>query len=280
MNRHALLSLGLLVTGIVAAIPGCGEDTSNGKGNDAGETSSAGKDAGAGDNSGGTSVIVKPSAGAGGEGGVASPGGTGGVPEGGTGGTLVGGAGGVAEAGAGNGGVAQGGAGGEGGDLGACLGSVAFGTVGALDGFATEFGDPSGAGWQGTLKVAGTDSVDLSIDIYDGLAPFNPDRKTLTNHVLAGDDLNYETCGLCLFVLELDEFSDTQRMYFVTGGTVTLTSVEGRLTGTASNLAFEEVTVDPDDYHTTPVPGGCKSSIKSVSFDEPTGVGGAGGAGN
>lgn len=273
MNRHALLSVGLLITGIAAATPGCGEETSNGNGNHnvAGETSSAGKDAGAGENTGGTGSVVKPSAGAGGEGGAKLPGGMGGVPEGGT--LSVGGA---AEAGAGAGGVAQGGAGGE---AATCLTSASFGAVGALDGFATEFGDPSGAGWQGLLKLAGTDSVELSVDIYDGMAPFNPNRKTLTNHVLAGPDLNYETCGLCVRVLELDKFSDIQRVFFVTGGTVTLTSVEGRITGSASNLTFEEVTVDPDSYHSTPVPGGCQTSITSASFDESTGAGGEGGAG-
>jgi hypothetical protein len=269
VNRHALLSVGLLITGVAAAIPGCGEETSGGKGDTAGEAGAAGKDAG-GEHAGGTGSVVKPSAGAGGEGGkVEAHGGAGGAPEG---GTPSAGAGGVATGGAG-------GAGGEGVDFGDCLGSAAFGTLGLVDGLAGVFGeDAPGAAWQGTIRVEGTNYAELAVELYDGLVPFEAGVTTLTNHVLAGDDLNYVTCGLCLRVLERDALNDLTRVYMVTGGTVTLSSVSGRIAGSASNLTFEEVMV-ADNLFTTPVPGGCQSSIKSVSFDESTGEGGAGGGG-
>jgi hypothetical protein len=261
VNRHALLSLGLLITGIAAAVPGCGEETSNGnKGDEAG---AAGKDAG-GEHAGGTGSDIKPSAGAGGA--AEAHGGAGGSPEGGT-------------SSAGAGGVATGGAGGEAVDYGNCLGSGSFGDLGLLDGDASTFGDPGGVGWAGTLRVEGTNTALLTLDLYNETPPFAAGLKTLSNHVLADDDLNYQTCGLCLQIVEVDVLGAPTRRFLATSGTLSVTSFEGRLTGSASNLTFEEVTVADDDLLSTPVPGGCKSSIKSVSFDESTGEGGAGGGG-
>lgn len=265
MNRHALLSLGLLITGIAAAVPGCGEETSNGDGNKAGDAGAAGKDAG-GEHAGGTGNLV-PSAGAGGEGGAApAHGGAGGSPEGGA-------------TSAGAGGVANGGAGGEGIDYGSCLAARSFGNVGALDGIASDFGDAGGEGFSGILRIEGSNYVELAVDLYDGLSPFEGGLTTLTNHVLADDDLNYGTCGLCLRLLERDENNVPTREYLVTGGKVTLTNVDGRLSGSASNLTFEEVTVDESTYHSTPVADGCRSRINGVSFDEEVHTDGAGGAG-
>lgn len=260
------------MTGIAAAVPGCGDETSSGDTSKAGESGSAGKDAGAGDNSGGSSV--KPSAGAGGEGGVVEThGGTGGAPEGGV-SSAGAGAGGVA---GGAGGVANGGAGGEGGDAPACTVPSTFGAKGLVPGIAAEFGEESsGAAWEGELPGPVAFTTELRVELYDGYAPFDPVRTTLTNHVLAGPDLNYATCGLCLRVVQTQ--GANAKVYFATGGTVTLTNVVGRVKGSASNLTFEEVTIE-DDYTSTPVPGGCKTAITSISFDESTGEGGAGGGG-
>ncbi|MGC4116554.1 MAG: hypothetical protein QM765_18645 [Myxococcales bacterium] len=81
-------------------------------------------------------------------------------------------------------------------------------------------------------------------------------------YVLSGDELNYATCGVC--VLMVDNLGTP---YMVTSGTVVLTSVSGNLTGTLTNATFEEVTIDGQTYESTPVAGGCQSSITSVAFD-------------
>jgi hypothetical protein len=93
---------------------------------------------------------------------------------------------------------------------------------------------------------------------------------------------------LCLRVIERDQNDAPTRVYMVTGGNVTLTNVGGRLTGSASNLTFEEVIVEESTYHSTPVEDGCRARIDGVSFDDElpsdgqggAGGGGAGGAGN
>jgi len=55
-------------------------------------------------------------------------------------------------------------------------------------------------------------------------------------------------------------------MFMTRGGTLTLTSVSGNLTGTLTNVTFAEVIIHPD-YTTVLVPGGCTSFIASMSFN-------------
>jgi hypothetical protein len=267
------------MTGIVAAMPGCGDDDSSGDTSKAGESSAAGKDAGAGENTGGTGSVVKPM---GGEGGVVEPqAGSGGAPlvDGGT-GSVAAGAGGAA---AGAGGVVDGGgaggAGGAGGDAASCLIGSSYGNLGLIDGFTEEDTNPITVSWYGDLQVVPPYRGLLAIELYDGYAPFDEGIKPVNNHVLAGDDLNFYTCGLCVRLLEVDEEDNITKYYMATAGTVSVTSVVGRMTGSASGLSFEEVIIE-DDFHSTPVPGGCQSTVTGVNFDEALSVGGAGGAGN
>lgn len=264
------------MTGIVAAMPGCGDDDSSGDTSKAGESSAAGKDSGAGENTGGTGSVVKPM---GGEGGVGEPqAGSGGAPlvDGGT-GSVAAGAGGAA---AGAGGVTDaGGAGGAGGDSASCLIGSSYGNLGLIDGFTQEDTNPISVSWYGDLQVVPPYRGLLEIALYDGYGPFGAGIKPINNHVLAGDDLNFKTCGVCVRLLEVDADDNITKYYMATAGSVSVTSVVGRMTGSASGLSFEEVTLD-DDFQTTPVFGGCESTVTSVQFDEELGAGGAGGAGN
>jgi len=263
-----------LVTGLAAAIPGCDGESSPGDTSKAGEANSAGKDAGAGESNGGSGNVGKPM---GGEGGVESQAGNGGTPlvEGGTSSTMAGaGAGGV-EAGAGAGGGEVGGAGGEA----SCIIGAQYGNLGPIDGF-TQVDGLDSAIWAGDLQVVSPYRGLLSIELYDGYTPFEAGIEPVTNHVLAGDDLNFATCGLCVRLVELDENEDATKYYMATAGTVTVTSVSGRITGSATGLTFQEVTIEEDTGISSPVLGGCKSSVTGVQFDESTAVGGAGGAGN
>lgn len=291
VKRQALLSVGLLVTGIAVSMVGCGDDGGSGDpDNAAGDAGEAGKNAGAGttnnggkggtESNGGTTSNGGNSAagkgGFGGSGGVQVPGGgEGGVTQGGAGGTPDGGT--PGDAGAG-GAVGAGGAfGGAGGIGDGCSVKSAYGNLGALDGEATAYSDGS-MDFQATIPAPAPYNGVLWIEFYP-LAPFQNGFAPLNNHVLAGPDLNYKTCGLCLRLITEDEDQNKQ-FYFVTGGTVSLTGVDDGIIGSAVNLTFEEVTHDKGDgWKSTPVRGGCESSVSAMSFNDDFAQGGAGGSG-
>jgi hypothetical protein len=89
------------------------------------------------------------------------------------------------------------------------------------------------------------------------------------SYPLAGDELNLETCGLCVIVYgDCDRVTSCPDVYLATGGTVTLTSVAGRLVGSAHDVTFEHVT-DPwsPPYVASPVGDGCQSSFSHMTFD-------------
>jgi hypothetical protein len=141
--------------------------------------------------------------------------------------------------------------------------SADFGALNTLD------GELQSAEGVILLDMPLTDDADLlSIQIYEGFGAMSGGIQTGT-FTLGGDDLNFETCGLCVLLYANSQAEDgTFQTYMATGGTVTLTSVDGRFTGSVSDLTFEHVTVDEDTFHTTAVGDGCVSAITSGSFDK------------
>ena len=277
MNGMVLVRAALLVTTVSMGIAACGDDDAA---NNPGKPGGAGGAAGS-DGSGGS---INPRAGSSsspggdGAGGAAAPA-LGG--QAGTGNEAVSGAGGSSgeggnASGAGAGGeggapLAGGGAAGADGAGGAafdCTMTESFGTLADLNGDASVNGTEGALLYSAALPNADLTSDLLHLELYPGLGAFPNDLTTLTNHVISGDDLNYGTCGLCLLLYgDVDDQGAQTASYFVTAGTVTLTSVAGRLTGTLKNATFQQVTINTDTFETTPVPGGCTTSITSLPFD-------------
>jgi len=137
-----------------------------------------------------------------------------------------------------------------------CSAQASYGTVTPLGSVGQSYADGSSA----AAFVVSQDGDAVQFELYPGFGALagglNPGVYTIS-----GDDLNYSTCGLCVLL-----FGNGSDPYFITGGTVTLTSVNGNLTGTLSNATFQQVTID-SNYVSTPVPGGCQSSITSMPFD-------------
>jgi hypothetical protein len=85
---------------------------------------------------------------------------------------------------------------------------------------------------------------------------------------LAGADLNYETCGVCVRLFT--DFNGTQFTdagYFATGGTVTITQVSPNFIGSVSNITMEHVEVDATTFASTPHADGCTTSVTAASWD-------------
>ena len=149
-----------------------------------------------------------------------------------------------------------------------CLASASYGNPGALSG-GTEV-DLMATGavvvWWGDLNQ---DPDEIVIELYAGWGVFTAGLRPGT-FPLTGAELSYQTCGACVFVeADISAEGNVGQEYFATGGTLTLTSVSGRLTGSLSNVTFQHVLFDGKTGQMNPVGDGCQTSIGGLSFDAP-----------
>jgi len=115
----------------------------------------------------------------------------------------------------------------------------------------------------------GSPRDELDIQLYNGLGVF-PTGITPGTYALAGPDLDYASCGLCVLIYEnIDAQTNYRGVYMATGGTVTLTSVDGNFAGSADHLTFEHVNIDANTLISTPDPDGCPSAVDNVTFYVP-----------
>jgi hypothetical protein len=78
---------------------------------------------------------------------------------------------------------------------------------------------------------------------------------------LAGADLDFNNCGLCVNIIADVGMTGPSKFYFADAGTVTLTSTQPPA-GSISNITFKEFTSGG-----TEVAGGCVASITSLTFN-------------
>ena len=115
----------------------------------------------------------------------------------------------------------------------------------------------------------GTSGDHLVIDLWGGFGVFSGGFRTGT-FTISGADSVWEECGLCVRV-EADysggpNFTDH---YMAESGTVELTSINGRLTGSISGVTFRHISVEAGPPERSMVhPDGCETMILSASFDE------------
>lgn len=102
----------------------------------------------------------------------------------------------------------------------------------------------------------------LDILLADGLGAFSGGTVQPGTYVLAGDELQFATCGVCVRLLV-----DDRDWYMATGGTVTIMSVSPRLTLSLTDVTFEHVTIDVMSAVSTPVGDGCTSAVQATDLD-------------
>jgi hypothetical protein len=153
-----------------------------------------------------------------------------------------------------------------------------FGDKGALTGgatFASNAQNPAiyRIAMQAALEgAAPTDA--LFIDFFTGYTPFGtsaaPTAVVPGTSQLTGEQLDFETCGVCVTVATNATDTGYDDDYMVTGGTVTVTAVGDAvgetLTLSVSGLQLEHVTIDPMSGATTSVGDGCTTSITNGTF--------------
>ena len=144
-----------------------------------------------------------------------------------------------------------------------------LGTVDTLKG-ATAFidrmdpDDPESPAVRLLSGLAGPDDA-VELGLWDGYGAFLASPAAPGDYPIGGDDADPDTCGICL---ELRRTAgEVEHRLFATGGGLSLESVDGDLTGSATTLRFEEV-----DGEGELVPGGCTATITRLVFDTPLGA--------
>lgn len=156
---------------------------------------------------------------------------------------------------------------------GMCVADPNYGALGTKKGQAVA--DDDGAGnqillWEGPIDSQMLPTL-LSVQFYAGAGAFKGSTTVKTGTFqIAGQELNFATCGVCVLLFtQVDTKNMTQGpTYLATGGTVKITSVNGTLAATVSNVTFEHVQIDPDTYESTPDADMCQSAITSVAFSD------------
>lgn len=151
---------------------------------------------------------------------------------------------------------------------GACPLPSSLGAMGALDGDSE--GSEGFVDFYAEELNVSVEYASLYLALYADYGVFSNGLKTGT-FSLSGEESSDATCGACLQIYA--SASAEEGMFFMpTSGSLNLTSIAGRITGSLSNVSLVEVNVDEDTGETTPVSGGCTTQIVSASFDAPIAV--------
>lgn len=129
--------------------------------------------------------------------------------------------------------------------------------------------------WSGLLNTQ--QPLDgLVINLFSGFTVFENGIVPGTFQ-LTGEETSFATCGACVeigtdLVMTQQGIAPTD-VYFATGGTLTLTSVEQTFEATVTDLTLTHVTI-AQDLTTTPVGDGCNTTIASATMSTPIQMGG------
>jgi hypothetical protein len=100
--------------------------------------------------------------------------------------------------------------------------------------------------------------------LFTGRGVFASGYATGT-YTIAGAETKYATCGACVEIFaNVDASNNFAAFYMAQSGTLTITSITPRLTGTLSNADLLHLN-DDDSVN----PDGCATHIDSLAFDVP-----------
>ncbi|MCE9578115.1 MAG: hypothetical protein K8W52_33625 [Deltaproteobacteria bacterium] len=117
-----------------------------------------------------------------------------------------------------------------------------------------------------SMTVAGDAALRdvLFLNLRVGRGAFAGGDPAPGTYPITGADADFDTCGACLTLIgDLVAGQGPTQFYFATGGTVTLTSTAGHLTGSAADVTLQELDINSSQL----VKGGCTSRVAAVSFD-------------
>jgi hypothetical protein len=146
-----------------------------------------------------------------------------------------------------------------------------LGTVDTTNGDLTQSDD----GTKKFLNVSLNDDLaqdQLQMELYPNGGAFAGGPVRPGTYDLGGGETAYDTCGACVLLYQ-DLNPDNGKpagYYMPLGGTLTLTSTEGRLAGTLHDVLFRHVTIDFTSSpigKTTTIDDGCRAVLDQAAFD-------------
>jgi hypothetical protein len=146
-------------------------------------------------------------------------------------------------------------------DTARCLIKGNYGALGMISGMTGSVG-VSATTFTATLDPGPPGKDDFFLKLVAGHGVFTVGVMPGT-YSIAGADTGFLSCGLCTNIIaDIIPSQGPSKFYFTDSGIITLTSVVGTVSGSASNLHFVEVDLTTG----SPIPGGCTATIDSVSF--------------
>lgn len=142
-----------------------------------------------------------------------------------------------------------------------------LGQLGARD------GTPAASGATGAriLSVSMTVASDAStrdvvfVQLKGGKGAFAGRDPAPGTYTLAGPELDYNTCGVCVTVIgDLVAGQGPTQFYFQRAGTVTITQTAGSLVGSLAGMDFLELDLATEEL----IRDGCETQVGGLSFDE------------
>lgn len=142
-----------------------------------------------------------------------------------------------------------------------------LGQLGARD------GTPSASGATGArvLAVSMTVAMDAAtrdtvfVQLKGGKGAFAGRDPAPGTYALAGAELDYNTCGVCVTVIgDIVAGQGPTQFYFQRAGTVTITQAGPRLVGSLAGMELLELDLATEEL----VRDGCETQVGGISFDE------------
>ncbi len=147
-----------------------------------------------------------------------------------------------------------------------CTAASELGDLGARDGTPMATGAVGSRVVSVSMTVASDAAARdaLFVQLKGGRGAFASGDPVPGTYPITGADASYATCGTCVTLIgDIVAGQGPTQFYFATGGTVTITSAAGRLTGSATNVTLQELDLNTSQL----VAGGCTSHVAAVSFD-------------
>jgi len=110
----------------------------------------------------------------------------------------------------------------------------------------------------------------IAIILYAGYGAFDGAAITPGTYQIAGDELDFATCGVCVVMSTNVTSTGYEDDYMATGGTVTITAagsaVGGTMSGSLSNVTFHHAEIAMGNGDTTISDDSCTSAITNATF--------------
>ena len=105
----------------------------------------------------------------------------------------------------------------------------------------------------------------LWVGLFQGYGAFKNQAPQPGTYTIAGEDANAEECGACIALDINATDTSAERSLLAVSGQLTITSVNGSVSGSAQNLVLQEYDLQSGEI----LPNGCTTSIGEISFSAP-----------